>query len=86
MQTLLFGPSLDTGHYWTLLILALHSCHVAWLSRQQAYRPGLPPRATYREPWSSVRSERLSALSTTLGISVAPLNQNGPHLDMGWLR
>ena len=25
-------------------------------------------------------------LSTTLGLSVAPLNQNGPHLDMGWLR
>lgn len=22
----------------------------------------------------------------TLGIRVAPLNQNGPHLDMGWLR
>ena len=56
------------GLYWTLLdttALVLHNCHVAWLSRQQGNRQGLPQ------------------LSTTLGISVAPLNRNGPHLARG---
>ena len=57
---------------------------------------GLTPR--YQSPISDIIAifwyalhplllkEEARELSTTLGISVAPLNQNGPHLDMGWLR
>ena len=36
------------GLYWTLLdttALVLHNCHVAWLSRQQGNRQGLPQRS-----------------------------------------